>query len=365
MSPVEREEAEREELAQLLPSPGDPLLSDDRLARLEDHLRQEITGEATVRITGARTPGERATGGRPSRTRRRFVLVAMPLGVAAAVLATVVATGAIGRGPTGDEEAAGLLKRIATAATAGEATPVREDQYLYIRTQGTMTDPGTAMEDVFENAESAKNTNSATDETDERDETGKAGETGAKKEYPYRRTDWIAADGEREGLARTTWPEGQPIPEGLTDGALMKQMQATTEDMTLSADPDHSFYHRLRALPTDPDKLYDEVWAETSGQGPTHEEAVLEYITTLLDGAQLLPELNGALFRVAAMVPGVRVVEAAKDAAGREGVGLAFGEGDDREVWVFDRESLKYLGSERQALLDVGVVDKVGDKPTG
>lgn len=358
MNPVEREE-----LARLLPSPGDPLLSDDRLARLEDHLRQEITGEATVRITGARTPGERTAGGRPSRSRRRFVLVAMPLGVAAAVLATVIATGAIGRGPTAEEEAAGLLKRIASAATAGEATPVREDQYLYIRTQGTMTDPGTAMEDVVENAESAKSTESTENTKSAAGKAGETGKAGAEKEYPYRRTDWIAADGERDGLARTTWPEGQPIPEGLPDGALKKRMQATTEDMTLSADPEHSFYHRLRALPTDPDKLYDKVWAETSGQGPTHEEAALEYITTMLDGAQLLPELNGALFRVAAMVPGVRVVEAAKDAAGREGVGLAFGEGDDRAVWVFDRESLKYLGSEHQALLEVGVVDKVGDTP--
>ncbi|MFE7841860.1 CU044_5270 family protein [Streptomyces sp. NPDC057474] len=334
MNPVEREE-----LARLLPSPGDPLLSDDRLARLEDHLRQEITGEATVRITGAREPG--------ARPRRRFAVVAIPLGVATAVLATVIATGVVGREPAAAEDAAGLLQRIAAAATDGEPTPVRDDQYLYIRTQGTTT-AGLSAEDAFEGVQ---NTQSPKDTED------------AKKEYPYRRTDWISADGEREGLARTTWPEGQPIPEGIQDGALKKSMQARTEDMTLSADPNHSFYHELRALPTDPDRLYDKVWAETSGQGPTHEEAALEYITTMLDGAQLLPDLNGALFRVAARIPGVRIAEEAKDAVGREGVGLAFGEGDDRAVWVFDRESLKYLGSESQALLEVGVVDKVGETP--
>ncbi|UUU31663.1 CU044_5270 family protein [Streptomyces sp. CA-210063] len=335
MNPVEREE-----LARLLPSPGDPLLSDDRLARLEDHLRQEITGEATVRITGARTstdgvPGARTAGARPSLTRRRFALVAMPLGVAAAVLATVIATGVVGRGPTVDEEAAGLLKRIATVATDGEPTPVRADQYLYIRTQGKTSDFQYTME----------------------------GEKIATPEYTYRRTDWISADGKRKGLARTTWLDGQPIPQGMPDEEIMKRLEKPTEDMTLSADPDNSFYHELRALPTDPDKLYDKVWADTSGQGPTHEWAALEHIETMLDGAQLLPDLNGALILVAAEIPGVRIVETAKDAVGREGIGLAFGEGDDRTVWVFDRESLKYLGSDSQALLEVGVVDKVGEKP--
>ncbi|UUU24223.1 CU044_5270 family protein [Streptomyces sp. DSM 40750] len=333
MNPVEREE-----LARLLPSPGDPLLSDDRLTRLEDHLMQEITGEATVRITGARTSEDRTAGGRPARTRRRrFALVAMPLGMAAAVLATVIGTGVIGRGPTVEEDAAGLLKRIATAATDGEPTPVRDDQYLYIRTQGTSRDSAAALE----------------------------GGKNAKTEYPYRRTDWISVDGKRKGFARTNWLEGPPIARGMNGEVIEDPLANSTEnieDMTLSADPDNS-YHELRELPTDPDRLYDKVWAATSGQGPTHEEAALEYITTMLDEAQLLPDLNGALFHVAAEIPGVRIVEEAKDAVGREGVGLAFGEGDDRAVWVFDRESLKYLGSESQALLEVGVVDKVGQTP--
>lgn len=71
-------------------------------------------------------------------------------------------------------------------------------------------------------------------------------------------------------------------------------------------------------------------------------------------GAQLLSELNGALFRVAAKISGVRVVEKVEDAVGREGVGLAFGEVDHPDVWVFDRESLKYMGSDDEALLEVG-----------
>ena len=340
-------DAERAELARLLPSPGEPLLSDDRLARLEDHLMQELTGEATVRITGTRAP---ETG---RRTRRRFAVVALPLGVAAAVLATVVATGVVGQGSADDDQdAAGLLRRVATAATDGEPTPVRDDQFLYIATQG-----------VSRGSAASAGGGQSTD----RGKEGKEGKDGpgSETDYPFRRTDWISADGSRNGLARTTWLEGQPLARDMNGEVVDEPLARSMDDveyMTLGADRDHSYYDELRSLPTDPDKLYDKVWAETRGQGPTHEEAAMEYITTMLRGAQLLPELNGALFRVAAKISGVRVVEKAEDAVGREGVGLAFGEADHPDVWVFDKNTFKYLGTDEEALLEVGVVDKKGQE---
>ncbi|MBA4867015.1 hypothetical protein H1V43_38125 [Streptomyces sp. PSKA54] len=52
-----------------------------------------------------------------------------------------------------------------------------------------------------------------------------------------------------------------------------------------------------------------------------------------------------------------------EDSAGRRGIGLAFVDGDDRDVWVFNRKTLHYLGSDEVALLDVGVVDKIGKTP--
>lgn len=308
---------------------------------------QELTGEATVRITGTRGP----EAGR--RTRRRFAVVALPLGVAAAVLATVVATGVVGRGSADDDQdAAGLLRRVATAATDGEPTPVRDDQFLYIATQG-VSRVSAASAGGGESAEDAKRAKD---------------ELGSKTDYPFRRTDWISADGSRNGLARTTWLEGQPLPRDMNGEVVDDPLARSTDDveyMTLTADPKHSsYYDELRALPTDPDKLYEKVWAETRGQGPTHEEAAMEYITTMLRGAQLLPELNGALFRVAAKISGVRVVEKAEDAVGRQGVGLAFGEARHPDVWVFDQDSFKYLGTDDEALLEVGVVDKKGQEPT-
>jgi len=136
-----------------------------------------------------------------------------------------------------------------------------------------------------------------------------------------------------------------------------------TKNMRLDADPNAVTYRELQALPTDPDALYRKIWADTDGQGPTHEEAALEAIGAMLSKATLLPEVDAALYRAAARIPGVSVAEHAEDAAGRRGIGLAFGDGDDRDVWVFNRKMLDCLGSDEVALLDVGVVDKIGEIP--
>ncbi|WP_123975506.1 hypothetical protein [Streptomyces sp. Ag109_O5-1] len=80
----------------------------------------------------------------------------------------------------------------------------------------------------------------------------------------------------------------------------------------------------------------------------------------MLPDATLLPELDAALYRTAAKIPGVSVVADAKDFTGRSGIGLSFRERDGRTVWVFDRKSLDFLGSADEALLAVGVADKAG-----
>lgn len=381
---------ERAELARLLPSPGDPVLPSDRLLQLEDHLMREITGEEALRTdfaaeapqsdptgdatgdatedvpsydaaveirrpSSASVPRPRRRGfGRPGGPRRRTALIAVPFGAAAAVASVLVMMAVSGPDrPATDADAVRLLDRIAGTVTATAATtpPLRDDQYIYTKVRGTMATP---EEDWMETAEAQpKSTTEA---------AGKSTKEADKKEYPYLRSDWVAVDGKRNGLARTTWPEGQYIPEGIQEGDI-KDLFNPTEDMVLSADPNGFNYRELQKMPTDPDKLYELVWAKSEGQGPTHEWAALEYLATMLDTAQLLPELNSAIVRAAAKVPGVTVVQNAKDAVGREGIGLSFGQGKDREVWVFDKKSLKYLGSDRQALLEVAVVDKKGEEP--
>ncbi|WP_033322007.1 CU044_5270 family protein [Streptomyces yerevanensis] len=311
---------EREELARLLPSPGDPVLTSDRHDLLKDHLMRELT-QATPEVQGNRDTLTAPAPRKPS-PRRRFAMIAVPLATATAVAAAVViGTGAF-ETPTPDQKAVDLLNRIATVAAAKESVPVRDDQYVYIRTQGSMkiTD-----EDI----------------------------------RIFRDSRWNAVDGRREGLSRMTVLNGPPPrPRDPLAG-----YAKGTRDMTLGIDPNVTTYRELEALPTDPDVLLEKIYADTKGEGSSRESAALETIGDMLDDATLLPEVGAALYRAAAKIPGVRVVENAKDFAGRPGIGLSFKERDDHAVWVFDRKSLNYLGSDVEALLGVGVVDKVGETP--
>ncbi|GAA2428106.1 CU044_5270 family protein [Streptomyces macrosporus] len=308
--------AEREELARLLPPPGAPDLPPGRHRLLKEHLMREIHHAAAPAAPARPRPG------------RRLALIAVPALVAAAVAAGVTVGGASDGGAppaagttvAGGErqEAVRLLDRVATAASARKPAEVRDDQYVYVRTQGTR----------------------------------EVGDEGTDR---IRREDWHAVDGERDGLARLDVLSGPS-----KDGPASEE----GHDIRLEADPNRTVYRELEKLPTDPDTLLEKLYADTAGQGPSRDEAVLETIEAMLPTATLLPEVNAALYRAAAEIPGATVDHDARDAAGRRGVGLVFEDARGGEVvWVFDRTELTYLGSEETAVLGVGVVDEPGRTP--
>ncbi|MFK0152527.1 CU044_5270 family protein [Streptomyces sp. NPDC090493] len=308
---------EREELARLLPSPGDPVLTSGRHDLLKDHLMKELTAQAPDLPETATAPGRRA------RTpRRRIAAIAVPLATAAAVVATILAGTAGSNTVTTDADAVDLLNRIAEVAAAKKTVPVRDDQYIYVRTQGSMK---FSDHDV----------------------------------RILREASWTAVDGKRAGLRRVTVLVGPPFRPRDPFSSYSKG----THDMRLSPDSNVTTFRELQALPTDPDALLEKIYADTKGQGQTRQSAALEKIGDMLPDATLLPELDAALYRAAAKIPGVSVVADAKDHTGRAGIGLSFKERDSRTVWVFDKKSLGFLGSPDEALLDVGVTDKSGEAP--
>ncbi|WP_447037268.1 CU044_5270 family protein [Streptomyces sp. DSM 118878] len=308
----------REELARLLPAPGEPVLTIDRHDVLKDHLMRELTKKAQSTRETAMTPRSRE-----SARRRRFAMIGVPLATAAAVTAAVVAGTVEPRTPTTDQEAVELLNRIATVAAAKKSVTVRDDQYIYINTQGSLE-----ITDVEDSGTQV-----------------------------HRRSNWTAVNGKRPGLARITVLSGPNLPGHRTP-------RGVAEDMRLSADPNITTYRELEALPTDPDALLKQVYDDTKDKGSINRGAALEMIGDMLDDATLLPELDAALYRAAAKIPGITVVQKAKDFAGRPGIGLSFENGDDRGTWVFDKKSLTYLGSDDVALLGTGIVDKAGETPS-
>ena len=143
-------------------------------------------------------------------------------------------------------------------------------------------------------------------------------------------------------------------------------------------------YRLLETLPTDPKKLLELI--KTAKPRPVESVAVavperlgpsareFERIGNLLDGAIAPPKLFGALYRAAAMIPGVTVVQHAVDAIGRTGIAVAFTHDGVRSEWIFNRKTLDLLGEtdvwvsdgkvrNETAITLRGIVDHKGEFP--
>ena len=76
---------------------------------------------------------------------------------------------------------------------------------------------------------------------------------------------------------------------------------------------------------------------------PRPEEAFTT-IGDLLREAITPPRVSAALYRAAALIPGVTVVADATDAIGRHGVAVAMTYQGVRSEWIFSKQTLHYLG---------------------
>lgn len=146
--------------------------------------------------------------------------------------------------------------------------------------------------------------------------------------------------------------------------------------------PSHLSYDWLKAQPTNPGALLKSIYA-TTGNTRDRDQRAFQEIKSIIN-EQLVPARTAAaLYRAAAKIPGVVVVENSQDATGRTGLALArvderYGE---RTELVFDRTTFAYLGSrgvqikeyngvkpgtvtERTAILERAVVDARKTRPT-
>lgn len=335
--------ADCQDLAELLPAPGRPVLAQDRHRVLRESLMEHITDHITDHDAARQQSGATNTSPVPPARRylrRRLVLVAAPLALAAVVSLGVVAvdgahdgkSGSAAAGATADSDHHGnapqLLDRIALAAAGRPAVTVRDDQYIYTKSQGSAGELGVHFRDP---AELAKR-------------------KGIFKAEQYkgavRSEQWDSADGKLEGLRK-----------GVAVDDPSKKMT-----MTMMGSG-YLTFRQLQALPTDPDALLKRLYDDTGTEPSRRVEVARENIGAIIDDATLLPELSAGLYRAMAKLPGVHVKNHVKDAAGRDGVGLTFEGAPEGFAWVFDPSSLVYLGTTRSALLDIGVADKKGEAP--
>jgi hypothetical protein len=303
------ESLDHAELARLLPAPGDPHLSLDRHLLLEEHLMSEIQPTAP-----APAPSRRVT--------RRALLIGVP--VTAAALAGVFAfnalTGSGGYGataatlppveasvvriePGSTAQLASTVEHIAAAASASKTPEPGPGQYIYIKSKVSYL--------------TVLHTDTVKSKT--------------WVEPLHIREAWNSPDGKQGWLDEPGYQ-----PKG---------------GVTLNSDVERSLngpsYDYLKTLPTDPDALLKKIYKETKGQGNSPDQEAFDTVGDLLR-EQLAPaKLNAALYRAAAKIPGVVVVDHVEDAAGREGIALAHVDQQrgERFEWIFDRKTYAYLGS--------------------
>jgi hypothetical protein len=323
-----RSEQEPAELARLLPVPAARDLPPGRQRILQEHLMTELHP-----MEPKNRP--RAAG---QRRKRRYGLVAVAgsAALAAAIAVTVLMTGPAMPGrhgssqasgtPTTPETAAVLLARIADAAASQPAPRVRNNQFMYIRSEISNQEG----EKLHERQVWLPVANICV--------TGLLKEGGStqllspflikinpdgseKVEYPSKPSDW-------NNYAFRCPSEGH-----LGDT-----------------------YRLLQSLPTNPNSLLNYLKAQKKY---TNDDPVTE-IGDLLRENIIPPAVAAAFYRVAAQLPGAILVPDATNAVGQHGIAIAWDstlKGGDlyRDEWIFDKTTLQYIG-ERDYNVTTGAV---------
>ncbi|WP_328845766.1 CU044_5270 family protein [Streptomyces sp. NBC_00258] len=325
---------------------------------LREHLMREINGE---------TPPEPVR-----RIWRRPAFVA-PAVAAALSVAVVIGAGvtrdAASDGPprphsgaserperSSSESPAQLLERVAVAA-AKLPTGVEGDEFVYTKTDNYhwKMDPEKTVGDCPRTLEGHG--------------------------YGVRER-WESVDGRHVGLSREHKSGG-----GVVERPIAEQLPGKH---TIN------FYEQALELPTDTEGMYRWLYGLDPGEKPSGKRsadvAAFVKASGLLTGSLLPPKTAAALYRAVAKIPGLIVLEGARDAAGRTGVAVAmdgvavigFGQGESRSELIFDEKTLGYLGESTVnlavpkhrcdslaagdlvgsiAILERTVVDRKGEQP--
>jgi hypothetical protein len=335
------------ELAESLPVPAERDLPAGRRETLKEHLMTELR-----QADHSEVHRERAGG------RRRLVALtatAVAAVVAAAGLTLTALSGQHGLGggvlPAGNTAAARLLDKIATVAARQPRLNVRDDQYMYIasedRWSATYVDSGgqrTAVEPL------------------------------------HKREIWLSVSNLcKPGLLID--PSPGPATK-LNDGA-----GSSCPNRGSWGDPTYRF---LQSLPTDPRTLLNMIYAATKGAGQSPDQEAFTTIGDALREAIAPPDVSAALYRAAALIPGVRVVPRVTDILGQSGIGVQFARkviqspapgvpyretyDPNGPIWIFHPRTLLWMGENDgtlhgkamgEVVLKRAIVDRLGQLPGG
>jgi hypothetical protein len=307
----------------------------ERGQRLKDHMiteirrpaaRRECDDEAPLR---APTPHSSAMHGH---SRRAWLILGA--GVAAAGVAAAVTVVSLRSGdglPPPSPGAVRLLAKVADAAARQPAVQPHDSQYMYAEVkEATVSLPG--------NLEPYIRRGSLPHGLRQRLHPGK----------PVTSQYWMpVADVCRTGLLRITpapkdWPANQPFTA--RGGSRCPSIGGLND----------ASYRLLQTLPTDPQALLAMIYRVEQGHGPSADQEAFVTIGDLLRDKIAPPEVSAALYRAAALIPGVTLVPHATDAIGRPGVAVAQTAVGIRTELIFNKTTLKLIG-ERTIIASIGL----------
>ena len=317
-SPAEWEEGAQlfDRTARDLPSGRHQFHKERMMAQIHEMQRQDESTERAQRTAPVKTRRFRLA--RPA-----IALPALAAALAVAVVAGIVTNdaggvqdGGLATGPALTTEIGAattkgvpqLLDQISLAAAEGGHPTIEPGQYVYVESK---------MADSFLKTVDDKTT--------------------LASHALHRRQVWESPDGTKGWLID---PAVNDSSEGET--LSLPDEQGNTPEAGLNSPS----YEYLAKLTTDPDALLAKIYKETEGQGNSPDQQAFTTIGDLLGESYPPAELYSALFKAAAKIPGVVVVEDAVDAAGRRGVAVARLDETSgaREEWIFDQKTHVFLG---------------------
>jgi hypothetical protein len=307
-TPIQRYSNERDELAWLLPEPVERDLPGDRQRQLQEFMMSEIHQD----LRAAEQAPRRAP-------KRRFVLATSAL-AAVAVAAVAIGTG-VGQGTDGSSALPGTAEPTATGlapvaqtfelaadyAAARPFTPPRPDQWIYI--QNRELAPSSLAKDKGQNPDVTTQT-------------------------------WIRADGKKmagynpENGKLQTWNQASDYPTLSTLptdpqallSLLRAQLEATPADTRTPLTAPHA----------DTRAPYADTRAPHAVTARTPEDwnaALFSRIFEILDANLLPPAVTAALWRAAALIPGVTQASGTIEVDGRQVIAV----GRIQEGWQFEQ----------------------------
>ncbi|MFD5569668.1 CU044_5270 family protein [Streptomyces cadmiisoli] len=339
----------RSEAEELLAASADWDLSPSRRLHHKDLLMQQIDLDHSAADATSPAPSRRRL------PRPALVLPATSLALAGALVVTfsagehgsAPAAGSTASAPARATKASVTLGRIAAAAMKTDATPVQEDQFVYVERLARVNKGALGGPVVLGAAH--------------------------KEEI------WMA---QKPGRVTTTgW-----LRSSGKDAVMPGQLGPITSAAPVGPGLWYPTYTWLASLPTDPDTLLELLHSQTTVEkGDSKDEAVFRTIGELLGSVIMPPATASALYKAVARIPGVTWIPDAVDAAGRHGIGITHEDPGSatRTVLIFDKETLAYTGSQGylvsdgteaggttgdvlfgiDAVMERGVVDRHGEVP--